>query len=84
MVAIILNSNVHEMGYGNLLLNAPKVGESSLSAWVIDHGNDKKRTTLTNGKDKRQWRAADKISKARTARTGKCRNLFLRATFKME
>ncbi|PJJ10149.1 hypothetical protein CLU83_3542 [Flavobacterium sp. 1] len=40
---IIVNSNVHQKGYGTLLLNELKKCSSVLNGWATDHQNDVKQ-----------------------------------------
>jgi len=44
--AVILDSSIHHLGIGTLLLNTLKEGEETLNGWVIDHERYKK----SNGK----------------------------------
>jgi len=40
---VILDSNIHGLGYGTTILNEAKKKESELNGWVIDHNTDRKR-----------------------------------------
>jgi hypothetical protein len=41
--AIILDTSIHNQGYGTMLLEHLKTGEHLLNGWVVDHNNDVKR-----------------------------------------